>query len=706
MPYAVSVYISRAIPEIDGFKPSHRKLLYTMYRKGLLTGNRTKSANIVGETMKLNPHGDAAIYETMVRLTRGHEALLHPFVDSKGSFGKHYSRDMAYAASRYTEAKLDPICAEVFGDIDKDVVDFVPNYDGELMEPTLLPVAFPNILVSPNLGIAVGMASNICSFNLREVCETAITLLKNESFDIMTTLTAPDFSTGGQLVYDAQQIRKIYQTGTGSFKVRAKYRYEKKGNTIEIVEIPYSTTIEAIIDKIVELVKSGKLREVTNVRDLSDKSGMRISIDLKRGTDPEKLMQKLFKMTPLEDSFSCNFNILIGGTPRVLGVKEILLEWNAFRSECVRRGVYFDLQKKKDRLHLLEGLQKILLDIDRAIEIIRHTEDDKMVVPNLMIGFGIDETQAEFVAEIKLRNLNQEYILNKTAEIDKLKADIADYEDILQKPARVKKIIIAQLQSIIKKYGKPRMTQLLYEDEIEDQEPLEEAPDYPVTLFMTKQGYFKKVTAQSLRMSGEHKLKEGDELFLTLESTNRAHLLVFTDKQQVYKARVSDFADTKISLLGDYLPQALQMQEGEQAVFMAATTDYAGYLLVFFKNGKCAKVEMNAYQTKLNRKKLIHAYSAAAEPVAMFHIEQDGEFVLTASNNRTLIADSRLISPKTTKDTAGVHVMTLKSKTFLDHVTIYQEGMFEQPSHYRTKNLPAAGSFLRDADDHRQLMLQ
>ena len=706
MPYAVSVYISRAIPEIDGFKPSHRKLLYTMYRKGLLTGNRTKSANIVGETMKLNPHGDAAIYETMVRLTRGHEALLHPFVDSKGSFGKHYSRDMAYAASRYTEAKLDPICAEVFGDIDKDVVDFVPNYDGELMEPTLLPVAFPNILVSPNLGIAVGMASNICSFNLREVCETAIALLKNESFDIMTTLTAPDFSTGGQLVYDAQQIRKIYQTGTGSFKVRAKYRYEKKGNTIEIVEIPYSTTIEAIIDKIVELVKSGKLREVTNVRDLSDKSGMRISIDLKRGTDPEKLMQKLFKMTPLEDSFSCNFNILIGGTPRVLGVKEILLEWNAFRSECVRRGIYFDLQKKKDRLHLLEGLQKILLDIDRAIEIIRHTEDDKMVVPNLMIGFGIDETQAEFVAEIKLRNLNQEYILNKTAEIDKLKADIADYEDILQKPARVKKIIIAQLQSIIKKYGKPRMTQLLYEDEIEDQEPLEEAPDYPVTLFMTKQGYFKKVTAQSLRMSGEHKLKEGDELFLTLESTNRAHLLVFTDKQQVYKARVSDFADTKISLLGDYLPQALQMQEGEQAVFMAATTDYAGYLLVFFKNGKCAKVEMNAYQTKLNRKKLIHAYSAAAELVAMFHIEQDGEFVLTASNNRTLIADSRLISPKTTKDTAGVHVMTLKSKTFLDHVTIYQEGMFEQPSHYRTKNLPAAGSFLRDADDHRQLMLQ
>lgn len=706
MPYAVSVYISRAIPEIDGFKPSHRKLLYTMYRKGLLTGNRTKSANIVGETMKLNPHGDAAIYETMVRLTRGHEALLHPFVDSKGSFGKHYSRDMAYAASRYTEAKLDPICAEVFGDIDKDVVDFVPNYDGELMEPTLLPVAFPNILVSPNLGIAVGMASNTCSFNLREVCETAIALLKNESFDIMTTLTAPDFSTGGQLVYDAQQIRKIYQTGTGSFKVRAKYRYEKKGNTIEIVEIPYSTTIEAIIDKIVELVKSGKLREVTNVRDLSDKSGMRISIDLKRGTDPEKLMQKLFKMTPLEDSFSCNFNILIGGTPRVLGVKEILLEWNAFRSECVRRGIYFDLQKKKDRLHLLEGLQKILLDIDRAIEIIRHTEDDKMVVPNLMIGFGIDETQAEFVAEIKLRNLNQEYILNKTAEIDKLKADIADYEDILQKPARVKKIIIAQLQSIIKKYGKPRMTQLLYEDEIEDQEPLEEAPDYPVTLFMTKQGYFKKVTAQSLRMSGEHKLKEGDELFLTLESTNRAHLLVFTDKQQVYKARVSDFADTKISLLGDYLPQALQMQEGEQAVFMAATTDYAGYLLVFFKNGKCAKVEMNAYQTKLNRKKLIHAYSAAAEPVAMFHIEQDGEFVLTASNNRTLIADSRLISPKTTKDTAGVHVMTLKSKTFLDHVTIYQEGMFEQPSHYRTKNLPAAGSFLRDADDHRQLMLQ
>lgn len=705
MPYAVSVYVSRAIPEIDGFKPSHRKLLYTMYRKGLLNGNRTKSANIVGETMKLNPHGDGAIYETMVRLTRGHDALLHPFVDSKGSFGKHYSRDMAYAASRYTEAKLDSICTEIFTDIDKDVVDFVPNYDGELMEPTLLPVAFPNILVSPNLGIAVGMASNICSFNLKEVCETAIALLKDENANIMSTLIAPDFSTGGQLIYNAEALRKIYETGTGSFKVRAKYRYEKKGNTLEITEIPYSTTIEAIIDKIVELVKGGKLREIVNVRDLSDKEGMRVSIDLKRGTDADKLMQKLFKLTPLEDSFSCNFNILIAGKPRVMGVREIMLEWIAFRTECIRRGVFFDLGKKQDRLHLLLGLQKILLDIDKAIEIIRQTEDDKQVIPNLMIGFGIDEIQAEFVADIKLRNLNKEYIVNKISEIDKLKEDIADCEEILAKPARVKKIIIQQLQNMIKKYAKPRLTQLLYEDELEHIVIEDEAEDYPVTLFMTQQGYFKKVTAQSLRMSGEHKLKEGDSLAITLESTNRAELLVFTNQYQVYKAKVSDFADTKISLLGEYLPQVLGMQDDERAVFMTATTDFNGYIVVFFKNGKCAKIALSSYRTKLNRKKLVNAYSDSSELVAIYHIAESAEFVLTASNSRTLIVNTGVIAAKTTKNTAGVSVMTLKAKTFIEKVVPFSERLFEQPDHYRTKTLPAAGSFLRDADNKIQMQL-
>ena len=705
MPYAVSVYVSRAIPEIDGFKPSHRKLLYTMYRKGLLNGSRTKSANIVGETMKLNPHGDGAIYETMVRLTRGHDALLHPFVDSKGSFGKHYSRDMAYAASRYTEAKLDSICTEIFTDIDKDVVDFVPNYDGELMEPTLLPVAFPNILVSPNLGIAVGMASNICSFNLKEVCETAIALLKDENANILSTLIAPDFSTGGQLIYNADALRKIYETGTGSFKVRAKYRYEKKGNTLEITEIPYSTTIEAIIDKIVELVKGGKLREIVNVRDLSDKEGMRVSIDLKRGTDADKLMQKLFKLTPLEDSFSCNFNILIAGKPRVMGVREIMLEWIAFRTECIRRGVFFDLGKKQDRLHLLLGLQKILLDIDKAIEIIRKTEDDKQVIPNLMIGFGIDEIQAEFVADIKLRNLNKEYIVNKISEIDKLKEDIADCEEILAKPARVKKIIIQQLQNMIKKYAKPRLTQLLYEDELEHIVIEDEAEDYPVTLFMTQQGYFKKVTAQSLRMSGEHKLKEGDSLAITLESTNRAELLVFTNQYQVYKAKVSDFADTKISLLGEYLPQVLGMQDDERAVFMTATTDFNGYIVVFFKNGKCAKIALSSYRTKLNRKKLVNAYSDSSELVAIYHIAESAEFVLTASNSRTLIVNTGVIAAKTTKNTAGVSVMTLKAKTFLEKVVPFSERLFEQPDHYRTKTLPAAGSFLRDADNKIQMQL-
>lgn len=705
LPYAVSVIVSRAIPEIDGFKPSHRKLLYTMYKQGLLNGKTTKSANIVGETMKLNPHGDAAIYETMVRLTRGHDALLHPLIESKGSFGKHYSRDMAYAASRYTEAKLADICKYVFYDIDKDVVDFVPNYDGEREEPVLLPTAFPNILVNPNQGIAVGMASSICSFNLKEICETTIALIKDPEAEIMTTLIAPDFSTGGAIIYNAEQLRKIYDTGLGSFKVRAKYRYEKKTNSIEVYEIPYSTTIEAIIDKIVDLSEHSKLREVNNIRDLSDLNGLRISIELKKGTDPEKLMQKLYKMTPLEDSTSCNFNILIGGSPKVLGVREILTEWIAFRTECVRRGIFYELGKKKERYELLLGLQKILLDIDKAIKIIRETENEKDVVPNLELGFAINKKQAEFVAEIKLRNLNREYILNKTAEIDNLEEQIADFEDILSKPARVKKIIVKQLQEIEKKFGKPRKTTLLYEDEVESFDEAEDIPDYPITVFVTKEGYFKKVTAQSLRMSGEHKFKEGDELSQTVETTNSADMLVFTDMQQCYKAKLNDFTETKISLLGEFLPQRLGMQEGEKVVYVVFTTDYKGNLLTFYKNGKCSNVDLSAFETKLNRKKLINAYSANSELVAMFCVTENTDFVLTASNSRTLIVNSGMVSVKTTKSTAGVNAMTLKSKTYLADVKPLEDGMFTEPDHYRTKNIPAAGSFLRDCDDKKQLTL-
>lgn len=705
LPYAVSVIVSRAIPEIDGFKPSHRKLLYTMYKKGLLGGKTTKSANIVGETMKLNPHGDAAIYETMVRLTRGHAALLHPLVESKGNFGNHYSRDTAYAAARYTEAKLDDICKYIFTDIEKDVVDFVPNYDGEMTEPVLLPTAFPNVLVNPNQGIAVGMASSICSFNLREVCDTTIALIKDPNADLMTTLVAPDFPTGGDLVYDAEQLRRIYDTGVGSFKVRAKYNYEKKGNTIEVYEIPYSTTIEAIIDKVVDLVESSKLREINNIRDLSDMSGLRISIELKKGVDPDKLMQKLYKMTPLEDSTACNFNILIAGSPRVMGVREILTEWVAFRTECIKRGLFFDLTKKKDRHHLLTGLQKILLDIDKAIKIVRETEDDDEVVPNLMIGFGIDKPQAEFVADIKLRNLNKEYILNKTSELEKLASEIADIEDILAKPARVKKIIVQQLTEIAKKEGKPRKTKLLYLDEISDEAVSEDIPDYPVTVFVTREGYFKKVTALSLRMSGEQKFKEGDGLSQSVETTNAAEMLVFTDMHQCYKSRVCDFADTKISVLGDYLPQALKMQDGEKVVYVAFTTDYKGNILSFFRNGKCSNVDLASFVTKLNRKKLVNAYSDASELVAMFCVTENTDFVLTASNSRTLIVNSGMISVKTTKNTSGVHTMTLKAKTVLASVKPLEEGMFTDPDHYRTKNIPAAGSFLRDADNKEQTTL-
>jgi DNA gyrase subunit A len=705
MPYTMSVIVSRAIPEIDGFKPSHRKLLYTMYKMGLLNGVKTKSANIVGQTMRLNPHGDMAIYETMVRLTRGHDALILPLVESKGHFDKHYSRDMAFAAPRYTEAKLDPVCAEIFADIDKDVVDFVDNYDGTMKEPTLLPTTFPNILVNPNQGIAVGMASTICSFNLNEICQTTIELIKNPDHNIMLTLTAPDFTTGGYLIYDREQLRQIYETGVGSFKVRAKYSYDKKANCIEITEIPFSTTVEAIIDKVVDLVKTGKIKEASYIRDETDINGMKIAIDLKRGADPDKLMQRLFKMTPLEDSFAANFNILIGGRPKTMGIKEILSEWIAFRTECIKRGLFYDIQKTNDRLHLLLGLQKILLDIDKAIKIVRETEEEDEVVPNLMIGFGIDEIQAEFVAEIKLRNLNREYILNKTAEIEKLKKAAEDMQNTLNSPAKLKKVIIDQLTQIMKKYGKPRKTALLYEDEIEEPEEEETAEDYPVTVFMTAAGYFKKITAQSLRMSGDHKLKEGDEIRFTFEATNLSNLLIFTDKYQVYKARVCDFDDSRTSVLGDFLPQKLGMDSGETPVFITATTDYKGYILAFFENGKCAKIEMASYETKTNRKKLINAYSDASPLVAFFAVTEEKLFVLTSSNGRCLIVDSGAISAKSTKNTAGVNVMTLKAKSILSDVVLYEEGMFEKPNKYRTKNIPAAGSFLKEDESPSQTKL-
>lgn len=699
MPYTMSVIVSRAIPEIDGFKPSHRKLLYTMYKMGLLTGAKTKSANIVGQTMRLNPHGDMAIYETMVRLTRGHDALILPLVDSKGNFGKHYSRDMAFAAPRYTEAKLDPVCSEIFADIDKDVVDFVDNYDGTMKEPTLLPTTFPNILVNPNQGIAVGMASTICSFNLNEICETTIELIKNPDHNIMLTLTAPDFTTGGFLIYNREQLRRIYENGVGSFKVRAKYNFDKKANCLEITEIPFSTTVEAIIDKIVDLVKAGKLKEISYVRDETDINGMKIAIDLKRGVDPDKLMQRLYKLTTLEDSFSANFNILIGGRPKIMGVKEILNEWVAFRTECIKRGLFYDIKKTKDKLHLLLGLQKILLDIDKAIKIVRETEEESDVVPNLMIGFGIDEIQAEFVAEIKLRNLNREYILNKTAEIEKLKKSIDDMESTLSSAQKLKKVIITQLTTIMKKYGKPRRTALLYEDEIIEPEEDVVEENYPVTVFMTRDGYFKKITAQSLRMSSEHKIKEGDELKFTFEAENISNLLIFTDKFQVYKARICDFDDSKASVLGDFLPQKLGMDDGETPIFITATNDYKGRILAFFENGKCAKIDMSSYETKTNRKKLINAYSDASPLVAMFSTTEEKLFVLTASNGRCLIVDSGAISEKTTKNTAGVNVMTLKAKSILEDVVPYSEGMFEDPNRYRTKNIPAAGAFLKNGDE-------
>ena len=703
MPYAMSVIMSRAIPEIDGFKPSHRKLLYTMHLMGLQNGARIKSANIVGRTMQLNPHGDGAIYETMVRLTRGNEALLHPFIDSKGNFGKAYSKNMAYAASRYTEAKLDKISAELFRDIDKDTVDFVPNYDNSMMEPTLFPVTFPTVLVNNNLGIAVGMASNICSFNLNEICETTIALLKNPDHDISETLLAPDFSGGGILLYDKEKIDEIYKTGRGSIRVRAKYTYDKKNNCIDITEIPPSTTVEAIIDKIIELSKGGKLKEISDVRDETDKSGLKITIDLKRGVDADALMLKLFKKTPLEDPTSCNFNVLIAGVPKVMGVGEILEEWLGFRTECIKRRTAFNLGKAKDRLHLLLGLQKILLDIDKAIKIVRETEEEAEVVPNLMIGFGIDEIQAEYVAEIKLRHLNREYILKRLEDIEELKKTIEDMEDILRSRARIRNIIISELKDVMKKYGKERKTEINYDFAEDADENEDSVPDYPVRLFYTNDGYFKKITPQSLRMSGAHKLKENDYITLELDSTNSAELLFFSDRCQTYKSRASEFEDSKTSLLGDYVPTKLGFDQGENSVYMAVTTDYKGYMLFFFENGKVAKVDMESYATKTNRKKLINAYSDKSPLVAAYYITDDTEFVIKSTSGRLLLFNSGAIASKTTKNTQGVAVMTLKKGHRVASVVNFKEDMFVKPQRYRTKTLPSAGATLAADDSGEQL---
>lgn len=703
MPYAMSVIVSRALPEIDGFKPSHRKLLYTMYKMGLLTGARTKSANIVGQTMKLNPHGDMAIYETMVRLARGNEALLHPYVDSKGNFGKAYSRDMSFAASRYTEAKLDPICAEIFADIDRDIVDFVPNYDNSMTEPVLLPTRFPAVLVNNNVGIAVSMASNICSFNLSEVCETAAALMKNPEHDIVSTLKGPDFPGGGFILQDENELRRIYATGRGGVKVRSKYIYDKAANCIEVTEIPPTTTIEAIIDKIVEQVKLGKLKEISDVRDESDLSGLKITIDLKRGQDSEAVMKKLFRITPLQDVFSCNFNILVGGMPKVMGVAEILEQWTDFRITCVKRKTKFELARKKEKFHLLTGLKKILLDIDKAIKIIRETEDDAEVVPNLMIGFGIDETQAEYVADIKLRNINKGYILKRIEEIDSLKEEIADMEDILSSERRVKQIIISELGDIAKKYGKPRKTMFIYGTEDEENEAEEEIPDYPVNLFFTREGYFKKITPQSLRMSGEQKLKENDEIIETYDGSNRAELLFFTDKFQVYKARACDFEDGKASVMGDYLPVKLELDPDERIIKMIAAEDYSGTLVMFFENGKCAKVPMASFETKTRRKKLANAYNDGSPLVSMTLIDGDCEFMLSSDAGKVMIFNTVLILPKAARDTQGVQVMRL-TRAKLRSAVKYKDGMIKDADSFRTKTVPVAGTLYDEDTDQLKFM--
>lgn len=705
MPYAMSVIVSRALPEIDGFKPAHRKLLYTMYGMGLLKGVRTKSANVVGSTMHLNPHGDAAIYETMVRMGRSNESLLLPFVDSKGNFGKAYSRDMSYAAARYTEAKLEPVCEELFRDIDKETVDFVPNYDGTTTEPTLLPVTFPTILANNTLGIAVGMACNICSFNLGELCATTVALIKDPDHDISTTMPAPDFVGGGQILYDEAQMRQIYEQGRGSVRVRAAYRTVPGENIIEVTQIPPTTTVEAIMDKIAELVKAGKIREISDMRDETDLNGLKLTLDLKRGVDPDKLMAKLYKVTPLEDSFSCNFNILVSGQPRVMGVREILREWTAFRTECVRRRTWFDLQGKRKRLHLLQGLAAILLDIDKAIHIIRSTEQEQEVVPNLMIGFGIDELQAEYVAEIKLRHLNREYLLKRTGEIDQLEADIADLEDVLAKPARVRRIIIAELNEAAKKYGKPRRSLILYDlPQEEEAEEAEAAPDYPVTVFFTREGYLKKIQPQSLRTAGAHKLKEGDEIIRQIETRNNLDALFFTDQHQVYKVRLAELEDGKVAQMGIFVPGRLGMDEGETILDMVLTADYSGHMLFFFANGKCAKIPLSAYATKQNRRKLLRAYSDKA-PLALIHyLPEETELAIRTSAGRMLLVGTAQIPEKTTRDSQGVAVVTLKKNQNITSAVPAESLALANPHRYRVRSLPAAGALLRPEDEGEQQM--
>ncbi len=705
MPYAMSVIISRALPEIDGFKPSHRKLLYMMYKRGLLSPDkeRSKSANIVGETMKLNPHGDQAIYETMVRLTRGNEALLHPYVDSKGNFGKAYSSKMRFAAARYTEAKLEKICNELFRDIDKETVDFVPNYDNTMTEPTIFPTTFPTVLVNANTGIAVSMASNVCSFNLEEICETTIALMKNPEHDILSTLKGPDFPGGGLMLYDEAELNKVYETGRGSIKVRSKYTYDKSANCLEITEIPYTTTVEAIIDKIVELVKGGKIREISYIRDETDINGLKIAIDLKRGTDPDKLMQKLYRLTPLQDSYPCNFNILIAGTPKVMGVREILTEWTAFREECVQRRVYFDLHKKKDKLHLLEALAKILLDIDKAIKIIRETEIEAEVVPNLMIGFGIDEIQAEYVAEIKLRNINKQYILRRIEEIDSLKEEIAEMEEILKDKKKIRKIIISELREVIKNYSQPRKTLFYYQSDIEEAEAVDDTPDYPVTIFVSASGYFKKITAASLRMSNEQKLKEGDYIMQSFETTNKTELIFFSDMAQAYKSRASAFDDTKASVMGDYVPAKLSFDNEENLKTVVATTDYSGYMIFFFENGKAAKVPLKSYETKTNRKKLTKAYSSKSPLIAAIFVKDECDILLRSTSGHALVFNTAMILPKSTRDSQGVQIMTLRKKALLASAEIVSEENSQELEKYRSKNVPAAGKPAKELGDSNQL---
>ena len=705
MPYAMSVIVSRALPEIDGFKPSHRKLLYTMYKMGLLTGPRTKSANVVGQTMKLNPHGDAAIYDTLVRLSRGNGSLLMPFVDSKGNFGKVYSRDMACAAPRYTEVRLDKFCAELFSDMDNDAVDFVDNYDGTMQEPVLLPTTFPNILVNPNLGIAVGMACQTCGFDLNEVCRTAIERIKNPEHDLLSTLLAPDFPTGGQLIYDRAQLEEIYRTGRGSFQVRCKWEYFKTGNLIEVTEIPYTTTVEAIIDKIADLIKSGRVREISDLRDETDKNGLKLTIDLKRGTDPDKLMAKLLKLTPLQDGFSCNFNILIGGMPRVMGVGEILDEWTAWRTECIRRKVYYDLQKKKARLHLLRGLKKILLDIDKAIAIIRDTEEDAEVIPNLMIGFGIDEQQADFIAEIKLRNINKEHILKRLQETDALEQEIDRLEELLESRRKLQKLLISELEQVIRKYPTKRHTGIVYADQVEQYDESQQIEDYPVTVFLSREGYFKKIVPQSLRVSSEQKYKEGDGLRQSMETTNKAELILLTNRAQAYKVRLYEFEDTRASALGDYLPQKLGMDEGEAPVFALLPGDYSGNLICVFENGKLAKVELSAFATKSNRRKLTGAYCDKSPLVAAFHALPDVELALY-TQSRALIVNTALLQAKTTRATQGVAVMTLKKNQQVLRAALAEGSGIENPARYRTRTLPAAGALLKEEDSpDKQLSL-